>query len=125
MIFCVLFLTITNLSREEKTTLPLEYDVQLRQKNNYFFTKNSGLQNQSVLYVTSDLATPPRVLLDPKYAFSFAAALQAAQKGTAPILIRIDTKAGHGAGKPTSKRIEEATDSWAFLVKALQMQPQL
>ncbi len=59
----------------------------------------------------------------PGHSFKFAAALQAAQKGTAPILIRIDTKAGHGAGKPTSKRIEEAADRWAFLVKSLKMQP--
>ena len=36
-----------------------------------------------------------------------------------PILIRIETKAGHGAGKPTAKLIDEAADQWAFLVKAL------
>ena len=41
--------------------------------------------------------------------------MQYAQAGDAPILIRIETKAGHGAGKPTSKRIEEAADSYAFL----------
>ena len=43
------------------------------------------------------------------------AALQAAQAGPAPILIRIETRAGHGAGTPTSKRIEEAADKLAFL----------
>jgi prolyl oligopeptidase len=59
----------------------------------------------------------------PGHSFKFAAALQAAQKGTAPVLIRIDTKAGHGVGKPTSKLIEESADRWAFLVKALKMQP--
>jgi prolyl oligopeptidase len=37
------------------------------------------------------------------------------------VLIRIETKAGHGAGKPTSKLIEEAADVWAFLVKVFQM----
>jgi prolyl oligopeptidase len=47
--------------------------------------------------------------------------LQAAQTGTAPVLIRIETKAGHGAGKPTSKIIEEIADRWAFLVKTLEM----
>lgn len=57
----------------------------------------------------------------PGHSFKFAATLQAAQAGDAPILIRIETKAGHGAGKPTSKIIEEIADRWAFLVKTLQM----
>jgi prolyl oligopeptidase len=55
----------------------------------------------------------------PAHSFKFAATLQAAQAGSAPVLIRIETKAGHGAGKPTTKLIEEAADRWAFLVKAL------
>ena len=59
----------------------------------------------------------------PGHSFKFAAALQAAQGGDAPILIRIETKAGHGAGKPTSKIIEEIADRWAFLVKTLDMKP--
>ena len=57
----------------------------------------------------------------PGHSFKFAAALQAAQSGPAPILIRIETKAGHGAGKPTTKLIEEAADRWAFLVRVLDM----
>jgi prolyl oligopeptidase len=59
----------------------------------------------------------------PGHSFKFAAALQAAQAGPAPTLIRIETRAGHGAGKPTSKVIEEVTDQWAFLVRNLQMSP--
>ena len=55
----------------------------------------------------------------PAHSFKFAAALQAAHSGSSPTLIRIETKAGHGAGKPTSKMIEEAADKWAFLVKSL------
>ncbi len=55
----------------------------------------------------------------PGHSFKYAAALQAAQAGDAPILIRIETKAGHGAGKPTSKIIEEIADRWAFLMKTL------
>jgi prolyl oligopeptidase len=51
----------------------------------------------------------------PLHSFKFAAALQEAQHGTAPVLIRIDVKAGHGVGKPTSKLIDEITDKWAFL----------
>ncbi len=57
----------------------------------------------------------------PAHSFKFAAALQAAHKGDAPVLIRIETKAGHGAGKPTSKLIEETADVWAFLVRTFQM----
>ncbi|HET7038409.1 MAG TPA: prolyl oligopeptidase family serine peptidase [Gemmatimonadales bacterium] len=57
----------------------------------------------------------------PGHSFKFAAALQAAHTGSAPVLIRIETKAGHGAGKPTSKVIEEQADRWAFLVEVLGM----
>ncbi len=56
----------------------------------------------------------------PAHSFKFAAALQAAQGGDAPTLIRIETKAGHGAGKPTAKIIEEASDRLAFLKCHLQ-----
>ncbi len=55
----------------------------------------------------------------PAHSFKFAAALQAAHDGEAPVLIRIETKAGHGAGKPTAKIIEEVADKWAFLVETL------
>lgn len=51
----------------------------------------------------------------PAHSFKFAAQLQHCQAGDAPVLIRIESNAGHGAGKPTSKRIEEATDMYAFL----------
>jgi len=57
----------------------------------------------------------------PAHSFKFAAALQAAQAGKAPTLIRIETKAGHGAGKPTTKLIEEAADKMAFLVCELKV----
>ncbi|MFK8185385.1 MAG: prolyl oligopeptidase family protein [Phormidesmis sp.] len=55
----------------------------------------------------------------PAHSFKFAAALQTAHAGENPALIRIETKAGHGAGKPTAKQIEEATDKWAFLAHEL------
>jgi prolyl oligopeptidase len=55
----------------------------------------------------------------PAHSFKFAAALQAAHQGEAPVLIRIETKAGHGAGKPTAKVIEEVRDRWAFLADNL------
>lgn len=57
----------------------------------------------------------------PAHSFKYAAAMQAAQAGDAPILIRIETKAGHGAGKPTSKQIAELADIYGFLVKNLDM----
>ena len=61
----------------------------------------------------------------PAHSFKFAAALQAAQAGDAPVLIRVETKAGHGAGKPTTKIIEEYADIWGFLVKVLDMKVQM
>ena len=61
----------------------------------------------------------------PGHSFKFAAALQAVQTGPRPVLIQIETKAGHGAGKPTSKIIDEAADRWAFLVSTLGMDPVL
>ncbi|MEO0755818.1 MAG: prolyl oligopeptidase family serine peptidase [Cyanobacteria bacterium J06648_16] len=59
----------------------------------------------------------------PAHSFKFAAALQAAHKGENPVLIRIETKAGHGAGKPTVKVIEEVADKWAFLTQVLGFAP--
>jgi len=76
-----------------------------------------GTKYPATLVSTAD--TDDRVI--PGHSFKFAAALQAAQAGDAPVLIRITTRAGHGAGKPTAKRIEEITDDWAFLVKNLGM----
>jgi len=57
----------------------------------------------------------------PLHSFKFTATLQAAQAGPAPILIRIETKAGHGAGKPTEKVIEERADMYGFLLRELKM----
>lgn len=57
----------------------------------------------------------------PAHSYKFAAAMQAAQQGNAPVLIRIQTKAGHGPGKPTQVLIDERADIWAFVVAALGM----
>jgi prolyl oligopeptidase len=80
-----------------------------------------GTTYPATLVVTAD--HDDRVF--PAHSFKFAAALQAAHNGTQPVLIRIETKAGHGAGKPTSKVIDEATDRYAFLVAALDFHPHL
>jgi prolyl oligopeptidase len=57
----------------------------------------------------------------PAHSFKYTAALQEAQSGPNPILIRVETRAGHGAGMPLSKRIEAAVDQYAFMAKELQM----
>ncbi len=57
----------------------------------------------------------------PAHSFKFAAALQSAHSGEKPVLIRIETQAGHGAGKPTTKIIAEAADKWAFLGRSLNL----
>ena len=80
-----------------------------------------GTEYPATMVTTAD--TDDRVV--PGHSFKFAARLQAAQSGTNPTLIRIETKAGHGAGKPTAKIIEEVADLWAFLVKNLDFEPQI
>jgi len=57
----------------------------------------------------------------PAHSFKFAATLQEMNDGKNPTLIRIDSKAGHGAGKPTTKVIEEAADIWSFVMVNLGM----
>jgi prolyl oligopeptidase len=57
----------------------------------------------------------------PLHSFKYGAALQHAQEGSAPILIRIDTDIGHGGGEPRSKQVEEAADVLSFLRYALNM----
>ena len=71
------------------------------------------------LVTTAD--TDDRVV--PGHSFKFTAALQANHSGPNPVLARIETRAGHGAGKPTGKVIEEVADQWAFLVKNLDFKP--
>lgn len=57
----------------------------------------------------------------PGHSYKFVSALQHAHRGDNPVMIRIDVRAGHGAGKPTAKKIEEWADLWGFLVKNLGM----
>ena len=74
-----------------------------------------GTKYPATLVTTAD--TDDRVV--PGHSFKFIAMLQYCQGGDAPVLARIETRAGHGAGKPTAKQIEEVADQWAFLVKNL------
>jgi len=77
----------------------------------------AGTRYPATLVTTAD--HDDRVV--PGHSFKFTATLQAAQAGPQPVLIEIETKAGHGAGKPTSKVIEEQADRIAFLVRNLGM----
>ena len=76
-----------------------------------------GTKYPAVLITTAD--HDDRVV--PAHSFKYAATIQQAQSGDAPVLIRIETKAGHGAGKPTAKVIEELADIYGFLMKNLGM----
>ncbi len=95
--------------------VPEEFPALL--KYSPYHNLKGGVQYPATLITTAD--TDDRVV--PGHSFKFAAQLQASQSGTAPTLIRIETSAGHGAGKPTAKIIEEASDEMAFLVKSLGM----
>jgi prolyl oligopeptidase len=76
-----------------------------------------GTVYPATMITTAD--TDDRVV--PMHSFKFAAAMQQAQAGPAPILLRVEQRAGHGAGTPISKRIDQAADRWAFLWKTLGM----
>lgn len=79
-----------------------------------------GGKYPAVLVTTSD--HDDRVV--PAHSFKYTATLQESNASDKPILIRIEVKAGHGAGKPTSKQIQEQTDIYGFLVKELGMKVQ-
>ncbi|MGN6803701.1 MAG: prolyl oligopeptidase family serine peptidase [Ginsengibacter sp.] len=76
-----------------------------------------GMKYPATLITTAD--HDDRVV--PAHSFKFAATLQADNNGTNPTLIRIETKAGHGGGKPTDKQIDEEADIWSFVMYNLGM----
>lgn len=78
-----------------------------------------GVQYPATLAITAD--HDDRVV--PAHTFKFISELQRNQKGSNPILVRVETQAGHGAGKPTSKAIEENTDVYSFIMYNLGMKP--
>jgi prolyl oligopeptidase len=80
-----------------------------------------GTQYPPTMVMTSD--HDDRVF--PAHSFKFAAALQHAQAGDAPVLLRVESKAGHGAGRPTEKIIDDVADRFAFLVKNLNFTPSI
>ncbi len=94
---------------------PEEFDA-LKKYSPYHNLK-PGVDYPATLITTAD--TDDRVV--PGHSFKFAARLQKSHTGETPVLIRIETRAGHGAGKPTSKIIEEISDMWAFAAQNLDM----
>ena len=88
------------------------------------------LRSYSPLHNVKPQAYPATMILTgdhddrvyPAHSFKFAAELQHQQKGTAPVLLRVDIRAGHGAGKPTAKQLEETADIYAFAWKSLGME---
>jgi len=89
----------------------VEEDFRILRAYSPYHNIRQGARYPAVLVTTAD--TDDRVV--PGHSFKYAAALQAANLGPNPRLIRIETRAGHGAGKPTDKLIEEGADVLAFL----------
>ncbi len=81
--------------------------------------KNDGTAYPAIMVTTAD--HDDRVV--PAHSFKYAATLQASDTGDAPKLIRIDSKAGHGAGKPISKVIDEYTDIYLFIFNNIGIEP--
>lgn len=90
-----------------------EADFRTIYKYSPYHNIQSGKTYPAILATTAD--TDDRVV--PGHTFKYTAALQAADIGPKPHLVRIETRAGHGSGKPTDKIIEEAADLWAFSAK--------
>jgi prolyl oligopeptidase len=80
-----------------------------------------GTKYPPTLVTTGD--TDDRVA--PLHSFKFVAALQHAQAGSAPALLRVEDRGGHGGDTPVPKRIEEVADQFVFLARSLQIEPEL
>jgi prolyl oligopeptidase len=100
-----------------------DYGTSADEKEFSYLLKYSPVHNvKQVAYPATMVVTgdhDDRVV--PAHSFKFAATLQANQQGSNPTLIRIDVNAGHGAGKPTSKQIDEWSDIWSFVMYNLGM----
>jgi prolyl oligopeptidase len=90
-----------------------EADFKLLRAYSPYHNIRSGVDYPPILATTAD--TDDRVV--PGHTFKYVAALQAADIGDKPHLVRIETRAGHGSGKPTDKTIDEYTDMWAFIAR--------
>ncbi|MDE7443002.1 MAG: prolyl oligopeptidase family serine peptidase, partial [Muribaculaceae bacterium] len=81
--------------------------------------KNDGTAYPAIMVTTAD--HDDRVV--PAHSFKYAAELQSADTGDAPKIIRIDSNAGHGGGKPITKVIDEYTDIYSFIFENLGIEP--
>ncbi|MEJ0099599.1 MAG: prolyl oligopeptidase family serine peptidase [Pseudomonadota bacterium] len=90
-----------------------EADFRLLRAYSPYHNIRSGVDYPAILATTAD--TDDRVV--PGHTFKYTAALQAAKIGDKPHLVRIETRAGHGSGKPTDKQIAEYADMWAFIAR--------
>jgi len=81
----------------------------------------SDIDYPAVLVTTAD--HDDRVV--PAHSFKYMATLQENYQGKNPVMIRVETDAGHGAGKPVSKQLEEAADVWAFTLYNMEESPDL
>lgn len=124
---CLPAVGVMDMLRYHKFTIgwgwAVEYGTSEDEEQFHYIYKYSPLHNlrEGVKYPATLVTTADhddRVV--PAHSFKFAAELQHCQAGDAPVLIRIDKKAGHGAGKPTSKRIDEAADVYSFLFQNTQ-----
>jgi prolyl oligopeptidase len=123
---------VLDMLRYDKFTIgrawSVDYGLSEEKEGFEYLHKYSPLQNvkkgtkyPATLITTAD--HDDRVV--PAHSFKFAATLQQAQAGENPALIRIETAAGHGAGKPTAKVIQETADLWAFMWHAMGLVPKL
>jgi len=119
---CLPAVGVMDMLRYHKFTIgwgwAVEYGTSEDEEQFGYIYKYSPLHNirEGVAYPATLVTTgdhDDRVV--PAHSFKFAATMQYCQAGDAPVLIRIESNAGHGAGKPTSKRIDEAADCYAFL----------
>ncbi len=90
-----------------------EADFQMQMTYSPYHNIRSGVDYPAVIVSTAD--TDDRVV--PGHSFKYISALQAADTGNKPKIIRIESRAGHGSGKPTDKVIDEYSDIYAFLAK--------
>ena len=90
-----------------------EADFKVLRAYSPYHNIRAGVEYPAILATTAD--TDDRVV--PGHTFKYVAALQAADIGDKPHLVRIETRAGHGSGKPTDKQIAEYTDMWAFIAR--------
>lgn len=91
----------------------VEADFKMQMTYSPYHNIKSGVDYPAIIVTTAD--TDDRVV--PGHSFKYTAALQAASIGDKPHIIRVETRAGHGSGKPTDKVIEEYADVFAFLAK--------